>query len=44
MKIIFKINFETFGLNVLLTLKITNFENVVLTKVVSIYVIEGLNA
>jgi hypothetical protein len=44
MKIIFKTNFETFGSNVPLTLKITKFENVALTKVDNIYVIEGLNA
>jgi hypothetical protein len=33
-----------FGSNVLLTLKIMDFENVVLTKVVHIYVIKGMNA
>jgi hypothetical protein len=33
-----------FGSKVFLTLKIMDFENVVLTKVVCIYVIEGMNA
>jgi hypothetical protein len=36
-------NLSTFGPNVLLTLKIIDFENVALTKVVHIYVIEGMN-
>ncbi len=44
MKIIYITNFSTFGSNVLLTLKIMEFENVALTKVVHIYVIEGMNA
>jgi hypothetical protein len=44
MKIVFITNFSTFGTNVLLTLKIMDFENVALTKVVHIYVIEGMNA
>jgi hypothetical protein len=44
MKIIFIINLKTFGSNVLLTLKIIDFENVVLTKVVHIFVVEGMNA
>jgi len=35
---------STFGSNVFLTLKIMDFENVALTKVVHIYVIEGMNA
>ncbi len=37
-------NLSTFGSNVLLTLKIMDFENVALTKVVPIYVIKGMNA
>jgi hypothetical protein len=35
---------NTFGSKVFLTLKITDFENVLLTKVVHIHVIEGMNA
>jgi hypothetical protein len=35
---------STFGSKVLLTLKIMNFENVLFTKVIHIYVIEGMNA
>jgi hypothetical protein len=42
---IFKINkLNTCGSNVLLTLKITDFKNVALIKVVHIYVIQGMNA
>ncbi len=37
-------NFNTFGSNVLLTLKIIDFENMTLTKVVHVYMIEGMNA
>ncbi len=37
-------NLNTFGSNVLLTLKIMGFENVALKKVVDIYVIKGMNA
>jgi hypothetical protein len=44
MKLIFIIDLRTFGSNVLLTLKIMDFENVVLTKIVHIYVVEGMNA
>jgi len=44
MKIIFITNLNTFGSNVLLTLKIMDFRNMALTKVVHIYVIEGMNA
>jgi len=44
MKIIFITNLSTFGSNMLLTVKIMDIENVVLTKVVHIYVIEGMNA
>jgi hypothetical protein len=43
MKIIIITYLSTFGLKMLLTLKIMNFENVILTKVVNIYVIEGMN-
>jgi hypothetical protein len=43
-KVIFVTNLSTFGSNVLLTLKIVDFENVALTKVVHIYVIKGTNA
>jgi len=41
MKIVFIIDLNTFGSKVLLTLKIKNFENAPLTKVVHVYVIEG---
>jgi hypothetical protein len=41
MKIIFIINLNTFGSKVFLTLKIMDFENVPLTKVVHVYVIES---
>jgi hypothetical protein len=44
MEIVYLTIFNTFGSNVLLTLKITDFENVALTKVVHIYVIKGTNA
>jgi hypothetical protein len=44
MKIVFITNLNTFGSNVLLTLKIMDFRNMALTKVVHIYVIEGMNA
>jgi hypothetical protein len=44
MKIVFITNLNTFGSKVLLTLKIMGFENVPLTKVVDVYVIEGMNA
>jgi hypothetical protein len=43
-KIVFITNLNTFGSNMLLTLKIIDFENVALTKVVHIYVIKGINA
>jgi hypothetical protein len=43
-KNIFITNLNTFGSKVFLTLKIMDFENVALTKVVHIYVIEGINA
>jgi hypothetical protein len=44
MKIVFITHLSTFGSKVILTLKITDFENVALTKVVHIHVIEGMNA
>jgi hypothetical protein len=44
MKIIFITNFSTFGSKMFLTLKIMDFESVALTKVIHIYVIEGMNA
>jgi len=43
MKFIFLTYLSTFGSKVLFTLKIMNSENVTLTKVVNIYVIEGMN-
>jgi hypothetical protein len=43
-KIAFITNLNTFGLNAPFTLKIIDFENVALTKVVHIYVIKGMNA
>ncbi len=42
MKIVYITNLSTFGSNVLLTLKIMSFENVVSIKVVHIYVIKGI--
>jgi hypothetical protein len=44
MKIIFITDLNSFGSNMFLTLKIMDFENVALTKVVHIYVIKGMNA
>jgi len=44
MKNVFIIDLNTLGLNMFLTLKIIDFENVALTKVVHIYVIKGVNA
>jgi hypothetical protein len=44
MKIIFRTHLSTFASKVLLTLKIMDFENVALTKVVHIYVIEVMSA
>jgi hypothetical protein len=43
MKIVFITHLSTFGSKMFLTLKIMDFENVVLTKVVHTYVIEGMN-
>jgi hypothetical protein len=44
MKIAFVIDSSTFVSNMFFTLKIMDFENVVLTKVVHVYVIENMNA
>ncbi len=44
MKFVFIAHLNTFGLEVFLTLKIMDFENVVLTKTIHIYVVEGMNA
>jgi hypothetical protein len=44
MKIVFITYLNTFGSKVFLTLKIMDFESVVLTKIVYIYVREGMNA
>jgi hypothetical protein len=43
-ELFFITHLSTFGSNVFLTLKIMDFESVALTKVVHIYVIEGMNA
>jgi hypothetical protein len=43
MSIVFRTNLNTFGSKVFLTLKIMDFENMALTKVVHIYVIEGMH-
>ncbi len=37
-------NLKTFDSKIFLTLKIMDFENVLLTKVVHVYVIKGMNA
>jgi hypothetical protein len=42
MEIVYLTILSIFGSNVLLTLEIMDFENVALTKVVHIYVIEGM--
>jgi hypothetical protein len=44
MKIVFLTHLNTFDSKMLLTLKIMDFENVTLTKVVHIYVMEVMNA
>jgi hypothetical protein len=44
MKIIFITHSSTFNSKVFSTLKIMDFENAPLTKVLHIYVIEGMNA
>jgi hypothetical protein len=41
---IFTTDLSTFGSNMFLTLKIMDFENVALIKVIHIYVIEGMIA
>jgi hypothetical protein len=43
MKITFITHLSTFGSKVTLTLKIMDFESVALTKIVHIYVINGMN-
>ncbi len=43
MKIIFISNLNTFDSKVFLTLKIMDIENVLLTKVVHVYMIKGMN-
>jgi hypothetical protein len=44
MKFVFISNLNTFDSNMLLTLKIMDSKNVTLTKLIHIYVIEGMNA
>jgi hypothetical protein len=44
MKIVFKTYFSIFGSNVFLTLTIMDFDNVALTKVIHMYLIECMNA
>jgi hypothetical protein len=44
MKITFIIDLNTFGSKMFLTLKIMDFENVPLTKVVHVYMIKCMNA
>jgi len=44
MKIVFITHLNTFGSKMFLTLKFMDFESVVLTKVVHIYVIKGMDA
>jgi len=44
MKIAFITNLSTFDSKMFLTLKFMDFENVFLTKVVHVYVIEDMNA
>jgi hypothetical protein len=44
MKYFFITHLNTFGSKMFLTLKIMDFGNVVLTKVIHIYVIKGINA
>jgi len=43
MKIVFITHF-TFGSKMFLTLKIMDFENIILTKIIHIYVIDDMNA
>jgi hypothetical protein len=42
MKIVFITDLNTFDSKMFLTLKIMDFENVILTKVVHVFVIEGV--
>jgi hypothetical protein len=44
MKFYFITHLNIFGSNMFLTLKIMDVESVILTKVIHIYVIEGMNA
>jgi hypothetical protein len=44
MKIVFITYLSTFGSKLFLTLKFMDFKNVPLTKVINIYVMEGMNA
>jgi len=44
MNYFFMTDLNTFGSKVFLTLKIMDFENVSLTKIVHVYVIEHMNA
>jgi hypothetical protein len=44
MKIVFLTHWSTFGSKVFLTLKIMDFENVIIIKVVHIYVIKGMSS
>jgi hypothetical protein len=44
MKIVFITHLNTFGSKVILTLKYMDLKNVISTKVVHIFVIEGMNA
>ncbi len=44
MKIVFYNPLNTFGSKMFLTLKIKDFDNVNLTKIVHIYVIDGMDA
>jgi len=44
MNFLYITDLSTFGSKMLVTLKIVDFENVFLTKVVHVYVIEGMNA
>ncbi len=44
MIIVFVIDLNTFGSKMFLTLKIMDFKNVPIKKVIHVYVIEGMNA
>jgi hypothetical protein len=43
-KNVFVIDLKAFGSNMFLTLKIMNFENVALTKIVHVYVLKDMSA